>query len=749
MGMFNIIYKRKIIVISICIILGVILSLILPNYIKITEAAPPSNTTSGTAIDITSLPYTNTQDVHDAGTTHEVWYKYTAQAGEKLLLIWGYGDGLTPYTPRIRAYRDAGTTLLVDSGTGSGAGQDGEQKPIQVGIEAGVTYYFRFTSNAGNPTPAILNVEAEIAPTTLLANGDLFINDDTARSYSGSYHGLPGIIVDPATGLVKNSFNGLPAGEGGDILADGTILVSDAWNGKLQLFDNDFNLITDVAFDMGFDISLRANHTENVFYVGEGGGGGASVTTVDSSGNLGPTTWDLGATGLGGIAASNDGSILYWADRDVGTPLRRHDLGTDTPMADLVAAVPTYYTSDILVLSDDTLIVLYHTSNGSDAFVRAYDAAGATIRTYNLGAIGLPAFTPPRLAYDVDLEANFWVWTHRIAPNLGMSQFFQVQVSDGTILETVDTVEFESGVYQLAASLTPVARAGISFSCPFFILRGYADPVYDLVVEKTVDDATPDEDQSIVYTITVTNNGPDDATDIEVTDTLPSEVTYVSHIASQGTYNMTTWLVGNLNNGESATLAITVTVDSDTAGVPFNNTATISTPSDSDATDNTDTTTITSVEPPPPPPTPSSSGSRAGDSIRILPAIGIYKIPNPLALPLGRGLIIYNYTVWNVGGIRPLVDVTLADDMCPSVVMLSGDSNNNNKLDPAESWQYSCIAILSSTTINTATATGYSDDPSHQRATATAIAAVIVGISTTTPALISTPTFPNSGLPPE
>ncbi|MCX2765224.1 DUF11 domain-containing protein, partial [Aquimarina muelleri] len=50
----------------------------------------------------------------------------------------------------------------------------------------------------------------------------------------------------------------------------------------------------------------------------------------------------------------------------------------------------------------------------------------------------------------------------------------------------------------------------------------------DLVVAKTVDNATPDEGSNVTYTLSVTNNGPAQATSVVLTDLLPSGVTYVS-----------------------------------------------------------------------------------------------------------------------------------------------------------------------------------------------------------------------------
>jgi uncharacterized repeat protein (TIGR01451 family) len=105
---------------------------------------------------------------------------------------------------------------------------------------------------------------------------------------------------------------------------------------------------------------------------------------------------------------------------------------------------------------------------------------------------------------------------------------------------------------------------------------GASDPILgiDLAVTKTVDDATPTEGDTIVYTVTVVNNGPADATAVTVDDILPTGVTYVSDDSS-GAYNAGTgvWTVGNLVDDASATINITATVDQGTAGSTITNTA--------------------------------------------------------------------------------------------------------------------------------------------------------------------------------
>ncbi|MFA5804308.1 MAG: SdrD B-like domain-containing protein [Melioribacteraceae bacterium] len=87
----------------------------------------------------------------------------------------------------------------------------------------------------------------------------------------------------------------------------------------------------------------------------------------------------------------------------------------------------------------------------------------------------------------------------------------------------------------------------------------------DLKIEKTVDNQNPRCGDYITFTIKVTNNGPSKSKGVEVTDLLPTGLDYLSSTSSQGTFNSSTgrWLVGDLNNGASATLTIRVNVNCD------------------------------------------------------------------------------------------------------------------------------------------------------------------------------------------
>jgi uncharacterized repeat protein (TIGR01451 family) len=107
----------------------------------------------------------------------------------------------------------------------------------------------------------------------------------------------------------------------------------------------------------------------------------------------------------------------------------------------------------------------------------------------------------------------------------------------------------------------------------------------DLELTKHVTPSEVEEGDTVTYTLTLRNYGPEDATGVEVTDILPAGVTYVS---DDGAYDSGTgvWTVGDLATGANVQLHIDATVDEGTAGSTITNKAEV-TAADQDDNDST------------------------------------------------------------------------------------------------------------------------------------------------------------------
>lgn len=123
----------------------------------------------------------------------------------------------------------------------------------------------------------------------------------------------------------------------------------------------------------------------------------------------------------------------------------------------------------------------------------------------------------------------------------------------------------------------------------------------DLEILKEVNNSTPIEGENIAYTITVTNPGEFIASGIQVTDQLPTGVTYVNHTVTQGTYNSSTgiWNIGTIADGDTTTVTLTLNaiVNNGTLGNVITNNASITelNESDPDLNNNSESAGITVV----------------------------------------------------------------------------------------------------------------------------------------------------------
>ena len=112
-------------------------------------------------------------------------------------------------------------------------------------------------------------------------------------------------------------------------------------------------------------------------------------------------------------------------------------------------------------------------------------------------------------------------------------------------------------------------------------------PVADLAIEKLVNNTSPNYNSLVKWTLIVTNNGPNDASNVVVYDEIPEGLTLIS---SSGNYRDGIWNIGYLDAGDSVQLDLVCKV---TATGEFVNSATVSGDEyDPDLSNNDDDKTI-------------------------------------------------------------------------------------------------------------------------------------------------------------
>lgn len=100
----------------------------------------------------------------------------------------------------------------------------------------------------------------------------------------------------------------------------------------------------------------------------------------------------------------------------------------------------------------------------------------------------------------------------------------------------------------------------------------------DLELKKTVNPSQVTAGDVVVFTLTVVNDGTQQATGVEIMDVLSSDLIYQSHSTATGTYDNTSglWTGFSVNANDSTTLTITTMVDADFNGAIINNEAEVS-----------------------------------------------------------------------------------------------------------------------------------------------------------------------------
>lgn len=236
---------------------------------------------------------------------------------------------------------------------------------------------------------------------------------------------------------------------------------------------------------------------------------------------------------LGGLAISADGRSAYVTFAS-GGPLLQYDVDTDGSFTTKSApALPSRFTAHgDVALSPD----------GSDLYVNDANApTGSTagVSQFTIGAGGAATW-----ASHVDSRL-----AEVLAPAPDGNSVYAVAVQGG-MFDQFDRAA--SGV------LSPKTPADV---VPADVPAGIAvTPSSDVSLSGAADQSQVTAGRTVAYTFTATNSG-SPASDVRVTDSLPSSVTFQSASASQGScagVGTVTCELGSLASGASATVTITV-----------------------------------------------------------------------------------------------------------------------------------------------------------------------------------------------
>ena len=193
-----------------------------------------------------------------------------------------------------------------------------------------------------------------------------------------------------------------------------------------------------------------------------------------------------------------------------------------------------------------------------------------------------------------------------------------------------------------------------------YILRSAA--AADLSVTKTADPIPVLAGKELMYTINVTNNGPDIAYNVEILDTLPVDLSDMMFSTDGGaTWNPweETYLIGDMINGQNITILIRGIVNSSVLGIITN------------------TVTVTSTTPDP---NPDNNTATVDVPVILVADISVVKIGNPNPIHNGEELT-YTIVISNAGP-SDAEDVVVKDVIPQELNNVEYSLNNGGTWNP-------------------------------------------------------------------
>ncbi len=244
--------------------------------------------------------------------------------------------------------------------------------------------------------------------------------------------------------------------------------------------------------------------------------------------------------------------------------------------------------------------------------------------------------------------------------------FFAGFITESTVYSYSPGVASDEKIHPPTASNTsPYKVDGYRFC--------YVRNQADLSITKSASTASQNPGAAVTYTLTATNNGPDAATGVKVTDTLPAGLTFVSS-PDGGTSSggVVTWVGLTVPVNGSRTLTAVVKVDANApGGATLTNNATVIAGNESD-------------------PIPGNNSASSPVTVNSLVDVEVTKTVSD-ETPNEGETVAYTITATNVAGNAPATGVTITD-VLPAGVTLEGTATATSGDFEAGVWSIPTLA---------------------------------------------------------
>ncbi len=298
-------------------------------------------------------------------------------------------------------------------------------------------------------------------------------------------------------------------------------------------------------------------------------GGGLTVSNVSYTGDN-----TAGGQFLGGVSEGLEieSGVLLSSGNVADAAGPNDSEGTTTIFSlsgdpDLDGLIPGFSTNDAAVLEFDFVAVggtlSFNYVFGSEEYNEFVNSSFNDVFGFFLDGVNIaliPGTSTPVSINNVNNGSNSSFYKDNSLADFGSPTPFGTQ-ADGFTVVLQATATLSPGPHHIKLA---IADAGdtILDSWVFLVAESFTSGDSDLALSM-IDSPDPVVvENPLTYTLEVINHGPDIATDVFVTDTLPAGVTFVGASASQGTVSQTGGVVtaelGQIDNGASATVTITV-----------------------------------------------------------------------------------------------------------------------------------------------------------------------------------------------